>query len=110
MEENKVVMKLQEYIELIKELDSLKKKLEDKDKNYIGMINYIKNEIKDSENYHIINFEKNIDEKFVNKINDYHYKNILDEFIAKGITFDTALQLTDELIIEYRLEKGEQRQ
>ena len=104
MEENKVVMSLIEYIQLIKEVENLKKKLEEKDKNYIGMINYIKGEVKKNESYHLMNFGGKLEDSLADKITDYNYKNILDAFLSKGITFDLAMQLTDEIIKEY-LEK-----
>lgn len=39
MEENKVVLKLKEYIDLIEKIKELEQKLEYKDKNYVGMLN-----------------------------------------------------------------------
>ena len=106
MEENKVVLKLQEYINLIKEVENLKHKLEEKNKNYSGMINHIKCEVKKDENYSIRNFDGNLEDSFEDKITNYYYKEILNNFLEKGITFDLALQLTNEIIKE-NLEKGE---
>lgn len=104
MEENKVILKLQEYIDLIKKVDNLKYKLEEKDKNYLGMINYIRSEVKEEESYSIKNFDGNLNE-FRDKIMNYHYRGILNNFLEKGITFDLATQLTDDIIKAY-LEEG----
>lgn len=100
MEENKVVLKLKEYIDLIEKIKELEQKLEYKDKNYVGMLNYVKDTVRSDENYHIKNFDGNIEDTMTNKIEDYNYKNIVDSFLSKGITFDLAIELTDELINE----------
>lgn len=100
MEENKVVLKLKEYIDLIETIKVFKQKLEYKDKNYVGMLNYVKDTVRNDEVYHIRNFDGKIEDTMVNKIKDYNYKNIADSFMSKGITFDLAIELTDELINE----------
>lgn len=105
MEENKVTLKLQEYIDLIKKVENLKHKLEEKDRNYLGMINYIKNVVKSEENYSIKNFDGNLENSIGDKIANYYYKEILNNFLEKGTTFDLAIQLTDDTIKAY-LEEG----
>lgn len=55
MEENKVVLKLKEYIDLIEKIKELEQKLEYKDKNYVGMLNYVKDTVRNGEDYHIKN-------------------------------------------------------
>lgn len=100
MEENKVVLKLKEYIYLIEKIKELEQKLEYKDKNYVGMLNYVKDTVRGDENYHIKNFDGNIEDTMTNKIKNYNYKNIVDSFLSKGIIFDLAIELTDELINE----------
>lgn len=100
MEENKVVLKLKEYIDLIEKIKELEQKLEYKDKNYVGMLNYVKDTVRSSEDYHIRNYGGNIEDTMTTKIKDYDYKNIADSFMSKGITFDLAIELTDELIKE----------
>lgn len=100
MEENKVVLKLKEYIDLIEKIKELEQKLEYKDKNYVGMLNYVKDTVRNDEDYHIKNFDDNIEDTMTNKIKNYNYKNIVDSFLSKGIIFDLAIELTDELINE----------
>lgn len=100
MEENKVVLKLKEYIDLIEKVKELEQKLEYKDKNYVAMLNYVKDTVRGDLNYHIKNFDGNIEDTMTNKIKNYNYKNIADSFISKGITFDLAIELTDELLKE----------
>lgn len=100
MEENKVVLKLEDYIDLIETIKEFKQKLEYKDKNYVGMLNYVKDTVRSSEDYHIRNYGGNIEDIMTNKIKNYNYKNIADSFMSKGITFDLAIELTDELIKE----------
>lgn len=100
MEENKVVLKLKEYIDLIEKIKELEQKLEYKDKNYVGMLNYVKDTARSDENFHIKNFDGNIEDTMTNKIKNYNYKNIVDSFLSKGIIFDLAIELTDELINE----------
>lgn len=100
MEENKVVLKLKEYIDLIEKIKELEQKLEYKDKNYVGMLNYVKDTTRSDENFHIKNFDGNIEDTMTNKIKNYNYKNIVDSFLSKGIIFDLAIELTDELINE----------
>jgi len=100
MEENKVVLKLKEYIDLIEKVKELEQKLEYKDKNYVGMLNYVKDNVRGDANYHIKNFDGNIEDTMTNKIKNYNYKNIADSFMSKGITFDLAIELTDELLKE----------
>lgn len=39
------------------------------------------------------------------KLKNYHYENLFNEFIKVGITFDLIEKLTDEIIIEYSLNK-----
>ena len=50
MEENKVVLKLKEYIDLIEKVKELEQKLEYKDKNYVGMLNYVKDNVRGDAN------------------------------------------------------------
>lgn len=100
MEENKVVLKLKEYIDLIEKIKELEQKLEYKDKNYVGMLNYVKDTVRNGEDYHIKKFDGNIEDTMTNKIKNYSYKNIMDSFLSKGIIFDLAIELTDELLKE----------
>ncbi len=102
MEENKIVLKLEDYIDLIETIKEYKQKLEYKDKNYVGMLNYVKDTVRNNEEYHIRKFGGKIEDTMVNKITNYNYKNIVDSFLSKGITFDLAIELTDELINEAR--------
>jgi hypothetical protein len=90
-------IKLEDLIEKIKELEQ---KLEYKDKNYVGMLNYVKDTVRNGEDYHIKNFDGNIEDTMTNKIKNYNYKNIVDSFISKGIIFDSAIELTNELLKE----------
>lgn len=103
MEENKVILKLENYIDLIETIKELNKKLEYKDRNYVGMINYLKDTVRKQEDYQIKNFNGNINDSISKKVQDYHYKNILDGFLSKGLTFDLAAELADELIEEGKM-------
>lgn len=103
MEENKVVLKLENYIDLIGRIKELNQKLEYKDRNYVGMINYLKDTVRKQEDYQIKNFNGNINDSISKKVQDYHYKNIVDGFLSKGLTFDLAAELTDELIEEGKM-------
>ena len=109
MEENKVVLKLEEYINLIKENETLKIALDNKENNYISLCKYVKEEVKSSARYHLENLEKDFDlgDKLISKLKDYNYKSIVDYFIKVGITYDLIEQLTDELIKESREKNNE---
>lgn len=109
MEENKVVLKLGEYIDLIKENESLKHKLENKERNYTVLCKYAKAEVRSTASYHlrILGKDFNLEDIFIDKLQDYHYKNIADEFIKIGITYDLIEKLTDELVKEREVETNE---
>lgn len=108
-DENKVVLKLEEYIRLLDELKENKIRLESKSVNYDVMCNNLKEEVKSSENYNIRQIlnenEINLDNTLNIKLKNYHYENIANHFIKIGITFDLVEKLTDEVIKEYKENK-----
>lgn len=110
-DENKVVLKLEEYIRLLDELKENKLRLESQNVNYDIMCSNLKEEVKSSENYSIKQFlsgnEINLDNNLNIKLKNYYYENIANAFIKIGITFDLVEKLTDEVIKEYKESKGE---
>lgn len=109
--ENKVVLKLEEYIRLLDEFKENKIKLENKSVNYDIMCRNLKEQVKSSENYHIKEIlsenKINLNNTLNIKLKNYHYENIANDFIKIGITFDLVEKLTDEIIKEYKESKGE---
>lgn len=112
MEENKVVLKLEDYIKMLDRI----KECENQDKsisyNYSAMCNYLKEEVSSSNNYyHIENVVKdklNLDEALNKKLRNYHYEQLANEFIKVGITFDLIEKLVDSVIREYQMNKEEE--
>lgn len=106
--ENKVTMELNDYIDMIDKINSYKRIIENMDFNYDSMCAYIKEEIGESNKYHIENVIKdklNLDERLNKKLKNYHYGNIANDFIKTGITFELVEKLTDSVIIEHLLDK-----
>lgn len=66
----------------------------------VCLTNYVKDTVRNGEDYHIKNFDGNIEDTMTNKIKNYNYKNFVDSFISKGIIFDSAIELTNELLKE----------
>ena len=108
MEENKVVLKLEDYIKMLDEIKEYKKVAENVSYNYDRMCNYLKEQVSSNENYHIENVIKdklNLDEPLNIKLKNYHYENLANEFIKVGITFDLIEKLVDSVIREYQMKK-----
>lgn len=109
-DENKVVLKLEEYIRLLDELKENKLRLENQNVNYDIMCSNLKEEVKRSENYHIKQIlsenKINLDNTLNIKLKNYNYESIANCFIKIGITFDLVEKLTDEVIKEYKESKG----
>lgn len=110
MEKNRVVLKLVEYMNLIKEIEKLKVKANDIDYNFNQLIRYIKDNIGNNENYHLKNIiqdkDFNVENSITKKLNNYHYRELFDMVCKYGITIDLVQQIIDEMINEY-VEKGE---
>lgn len=110
-EENKVILKLEEYIKLLDKLKETEIKLNNQNVNYEIMCLYLKEQVKNDEEYHIKNIvnEKdfNIKDILTKKLKNYHYENIANDFIKVGITFDLIEKLVDEIIEEYKNRKEE---
>lgn len=104
-EENKVVLKLEDYIEMLDSIKETKLKLENKNVNFDIMCSNLKENVKSNSNYHLRQIlsdnEINLDDTLNIKLKNYHYENIANEFIKIGITFDLVEKLTDEVIKEY---------
>lgn len=110
MEENKVVLKLEDYIKMLDEIKEYKKVAENVSYNYDRMCNYLKEQVSSNENYHITNVIRdklNLDEPLNVKLKNYHYENLTNEFIKVGITFDLIEKLVDSVIREYQIKKEE---
>lgn len=109
MEENKVVLKLEDYIKMLDEIKEYKKQAENMNNNYYSMCNYLKEQVSSSNKYHLkntISDKLKVEDTLNIKLKNYHYENLFNEFIKVGITFDLIEKLTDEIIIEYSLNKG----
>lgn len=103
--ENKVILDLETYINMLDEIKELKQKVNNYEVNYETMCKYLKEKVKNSEDYHFrqLVLEKDFDLKSTlnQKLKNYRYETIANEFIKVGITFDLIEKLTDELIKEY---------
>ena len=108
MMDNQVVLKLEDYIKMLDEIKEYKRQVESINTNYDRMCNYLKEKVKDSQDYHlknIISDKLKIDDSLNIKLKNYHYENLFNEFIKTGITFDLIEKLVDGIIIDYQLEK-----
>ena len=107
--ENKVILDLETYINMLDEIKELKRKANNYEVNYETMCKYLKENVKNSEDYHFrqIVLEKDFDLKSTlnQKLKNYHYETIANDFIKVGITFDLIEKLTDEVIKEYKEKK-----
>lgn len=108
MEENKVVLKLEDYIKMLDRI----KECENQDKsicfNYSAMCDYLREEVSSNNDYHIKNVisdKLNLDETLNMKLKNYHYEQLANEFIKVGITFDLIEQLVDSIIRKYQMKK-----
>ena len=110
MEENKVVLKLEDYIKMLDEIKEYKKQAENLNNNFDSMCNYLKEQVSSSNAYHlknVIDDKLKVEDTLNMKLKNYHYENLFNEFIKVGITFDLIEKLTDNIIIEYQLNKEE---
>lgn len=108
MEENKVVLKLEDYIKMLDEIKECKRHLENLNYNYDRMCNYLKEQVTSSDNYHLKNLISDnvkVEDTLNVKLKNYHYENLFNSFIKVGITFDLIEKLIDDLITEYSLDK-----
>lgn len=108
MEENKVVLKLEDYIKMLDEIKEYKKQVENMNNNYYSMCNYLKEQVISNNDYHLkntISDKLKVEDTLNMKLKNYHYENLFNEFIKVGITFDLIEKLTDEIITEYSLNK-----
>lgn len=108
MEENKVVLKLEDYIKMLDEIKEYKKQAKNLNCNYDSMCNYLKEQVSSNNNYHLKNAiidKVKVEDTLNIKLKNYHYENLFNEFIKVGITFDLIEKLTDGIIIEYSLDK-----
>lgn len=108
IEENKVVLKLEDYIKMLDDLKEYKRIAENISTNYDRMCNYLKEEVIANSNYDITNVIKEkvkIEDSLNIKLKNYHYNNLANEFIKVGITFDLIEKLVDSIIIEKKLVK-----
>lgn len=104
MENNKVVLELRDYINMLDEIKEYKKHAENVDFNYNSICDYIKEEISERNEYHIknaISDKVNLEESLNKKLKNYHYEHIANEFIKTGITFDLVEKLTNSVIKDY---------
>lgn len=110
MEENKVVLKLEDYIEMLNKIKESENQAKNISSNYDEMCNYLKEEISENERYNLENVIKdklNLDESLNIKLKNYHYSELTNNFIKVGISFDLIEKLTDSIIREYQMKKEE---
>lgn len=108
MEENKVVLKLEDYIKMLDEIKEYKKQVKNINYNFDSMCNYLKEQVSSNNDYHlknVISDKVKVEDTLNIKLKNYHYENVFNEFIKVGITFDLIEKLTDDIIIEYSLDK-----
>lgn len=108
MEENKVVLKLEDYIKMLDEIKEYKKQVENLNNNFDSMCNYLKEQVSSSNDYHlknVISDKLKVEDTLNIKLKNYHYENVFNEFIKVGITFDLIEKLVDDIIIRYSLDK-----
>lgn len=111
MEENKVVLKLEDYIKMLDKIKEYENQAKNINSNYDRMCNYLKEEVSSSGNYHIRNVisdKLNLDETLNMKLKNYHYEQLASEFIKVGITYDLIEKLVDGVIREYQMKKEEE--
>lgn len=110
MEENKVILKLEDYIKMLDKIKECENQVKNINCNYDRMCNYLKEEVSSNGNYHIKNVisdKLNLDETLNMKLKNYHYENLANEFIKSGITLDLVEKLTDEIIKEFKEKEKE---
>lgn len=108
MEENKVVLKLDDYIKMLDEIKEYKKIAENVSGNYDKMCNYLKEQVIANNDYDIRNVitdKVKIDDTLNVKLKNYHYNNLVNEFIKVGISFDLIEKLVDSILREKQLVK-----
>lgn len=108
MEENKVVLKLEDYIKMLDEIKEYKKQVENLNNNFDSMCNYLKEQVSSSNDYHlknVISDKLKVEDTLNIKLKNYHYENVFNEFIKVGITFDLIEKLVDDIIIRYSLDR-----
>lgn len=108
MEENKVVLKLDDYIKMLDEIKEYKKIAENVSSNYDKMCNYLKEQVIANNDYDIRNVitdKVKIDDTLNVKLKNYHYNNLVNEFIKVGISFDLIEKLVDSILREKQLVK-----
>lgn len=102
---NRVVLDLETYINMLDVIKESKQKANNYEVNYETMCKYLKEIVRNGEDYHLrqIVLEKdfNLESTLNQKLKNYHYETIANQFIKVGITFDLVEKLTDELIKEY---------
>lgn len=108
MEENKVVLKLEDYIKMLDEIKEYKRIAENVSSNYDKMCNYLKEEVISHNEYDIRNVIKdnvNLNDTLNVKLKNYHYNNLANELIKTGISFDLVEKIIDNIIIERNIDK-----
>ena len=108
MEENKVVLKLEDYIKMLDKIKECENQVKNISCNYDRMCNYLKEELSSNNDYYIKNIisdKLNLDEPLNIKLKNYHYEKLANEFIKVGITFDLIEKIVDSIIREYQMKK-----
>lgn len=111
MEENKVVLKLEDYIKMLDEIKEYKRVAENVSSNYDKMCNCLKERVVENNDYDIRNVitdKVKIDDTLNVKLQNYHYNNLVNEFIKVGITFDLIEKIVDSIIVDRQLVKEQE--
>jgi len=108
--ENKVVLDLESYIDMLNDIREYKRQAENISFNYDKMCNYLKEQVSSNNNYHIegiITDKLSIKNTINMKLKNYHYESLFNELIKTGITFDLIEKIVDSMIIEHQQVKKE---
>jgi hypothetical protein len=102
MEENKVILKLEDYIKLLDNYRECKNALNDLNDNCQAMIEYIKKDIKKYNDYSIKKIRKEVNnmDKLHIKLNNSYYEDIFKKFADIGLSLKLCEAIVDEITFE----------
>ncbi len=102
MEENKVILKLEDYIKLLDNYRECKNALNDLNDNCQAMIEYIKKDIKKYNDYSIKQIRKEVNnmDKLHIKLNNIYYEEIFKKFADIGLSLKFCEAIVDEITFE----------
>lgn len=108
--ENYVVLKLKDYDNLLEEIKDLKERINDIRCYDNVIINIRKDMIKnnDFDYSHIVKDDFSILNNVNDKFSNYHYRQLVDEFMEKGFSFNETIKQLDISISEYQDLQGKE--